>query len=179
MCRFIDQVLHVSRALLNKIEDRVSIVLDLDPLLTALHQHLLRYIMLFDENLGIVSFFMCNEHLILIDELLEVFQVQLLLCDTRSKLVVLLGRSIASTDGLHARLKVRGELCGQLACHLYFLRPDVLFGSWLLPGGLLLFLLFFLSVISVCSILFFELLVDPLAVGVHLVNSLQKMGCHF
>ena len=79
MCRLIDQVLRVCDGFLDNFKDRVDIVLNLDPIFAALLQQLLVYIWLSGEDLGIVSVVMRNEHLILIDELLEVFKIQLLL----------------------------------------------------------------------------------------------------
>ena len=79
MCRLIDQVLRVCDGFLDNFKDRVDIVLNLHPFFAALLQQLLVYIWLSGEDLGIVSVVMRNEHLILIDELLEVFMIQLLL----------------------------------------------------------------------------------------------------
>ena len=137
---------------------------------------MLANILLPDEDLGIVSLFMLNKHLILLDELLEVFEVQFLLLDACTQFVILLGRRCPCPDGFHPRLEVHSELRRQLTRCLNFLRPNVLLRSRLLPDGLFLFFLFFLALVSVRTVFLIELLVELLAVGVHLADTLQKMG---
>lgn len=103
-------VVHVCRARLDNLDHGLGRVLDLDPLLAALHEHELGHVGLSNEHSAVVRLLMTDQHMVVVDELLQVVQIELLLTDTGSHVVIVLGSFLAGAEGLHTSLQMRRQL---------------------------------------------------------------------
>ena len=102
--RLFNHILNVGSPCFNNFDHGLGRVIDLNPLLAPLHEDLLGHIWLSNEHFGVVTFNVVYQVIVAINDLLQLTQVQFLLSDPGSQVIVLLGGLFSVSDCLHALL---------------------------------------------------------------------------
>ena len=132
-----NHVLNVCSPRLNDLYHGLGWVIDLDPLLTPLHEDLFRHFWLSNEHLIVVALVVGNQLIVVVDNLLQLAEVQLLLTDSGSQVIVLFRGAFPISNSLHALLQIYGKFACQLSSLFGLFNPGVKAGAWLLPDDFL------------------------------------------